>query len=166
MHTLIDPLRHAVRTGSERTCCVFDEQRFTFAETFLRCQHLAGALQGLGLERGERVALLAANSHQYIECYLTLPGAGYVIVPLNTRHAAPELEYALRDSQARILFSDRPREQLGALARSVERVISIPDEYEALVARGEIGPLGEGVDEDALAGLFYTGGTTGASKGV
>lgn len=87
-----------------------------------------------------------------------------IVVPLNTRHAMPELVYALKDSGANILITDR--DELGELADVVEHVISLPDDYEALLARSDEAGLGENADENAVAGLFYTGGTTGASKGV
>ena len=103
------------------------------------------------------------NSHQYLEVYLAVPASGRVVVPLNTRHAEPELRYALEDAGTRLLIADRDP---GALAKSVERVISLPDDYERLLATAPEAELGVGVTEDTLAGLFYTGGTTGASKGV
>jgi long-chain acyl-CoA synthetase len=86
-----------------------------------------------------------------------------VVVPLNTRHAEPELRYALEDAGARVLITDRDP---GALAKTVERVISLPEDYERLLAAAPEVELGVDVTEDSLAGLFYTGGTTGASKGV
>ena len=92
-----------------------------------------------------------------------MPASGLVVVPLNTRHAERELEYALMDSGARVLLTDREPGRLGSL---VERVVRWPDEYERLVADAKPAALGEGVAEEDLAGLFYTGGTTGASKGV
>jgi len=94
---------------------------------------------------------------------MAAPAAGLVVAPLNTRHAEPELRYALEDSGARVLITDRDP---GGLADVVERVIRIPDAYEALVAEAPEMELGVGVTEETLAGLFYTGGTTGASKGV
>jgi long-chain acyl-CoA synthetase len=109
------------------------------------------------------VAILAGNSHRYIETYVGVPAAGFVIVPLNTRHAEPELLYALEDSGARALIADRDP---GALADVVEHVIMIDDGYEELVEGGSPIVLGEEVVENDLAGLFYTGGTTGKSKGV
>ncbi|NIV75965.1 MAG: AMP-binding protein, partial [Gammaproteobacteria bacterium] len=54
----------------------------------------------------------------------------------------------------------------GPLDEVVERVIRVPDEYESFLSDAPERALGEGVDENTLAGLFYTGGTTGASKGV
>src|SRR5262249_26968487 len=80
-----------------------------------------------------------------------------------TRHAEPELRYALEDAGTRLLITDRDP---GALARSVEQVVSLPGDYERLLATTPEAELGMGVTEDSLAGLFYTGGTTGVSKGV
>jgi long-chain acyl-CoA synthetase len=97
------------------------------------------------------------NSHRYLEIYLTVPASGRVVVPLNTRHAEPELRYTLEDAGARLLITDRDP---GALAKSVERVISLPDDYERLLTASPEAELGVGVTEDTLAGLFYTGGTT------
>ena len=85
------------------------------------------------------------------------------MVPLNTRHAEPELHYALRDCAAHVLITDRDP---GILADCVEHVVMIPDAYAELMAGADEIELGENVDENDLAGLFYTGGTTGQSKGV
>jgi long-chain acyl-CoA synthetase len=163
MYTFADPLNHANRVAANRLATVCGETRHTYADLWSRCRRLAGALTRLGIERGERVAIWADNSHQYIEVYAGAPAVGRVVVPLNTRHAEPELVYALSDSGARILLTDRDP---GKLADCVERVISIPDEYESLLAGADELELGTSVDENDLAGLFYTGGTTGASKGV
>jgi long-chain acyl-CoA synthetase len=163
MNTFADPLEHARRVAADRIATVCGEVRHTYAELFSRCERLGGALERLGIGRGERVAIWADNSHQYIEVYVGVPAAGRVVVPLNTRHAEPELLYALEDSGARILLTDR---EPGKLSDCVDRVIRIPDEWEALLRESEEVPLGSGVSENDLAGLFYTGGTTGASKGV
>lgn len=163
MYTFADPLEHAKRVGGDRIAIVCGDVRHTYAELWQRCRRLGGMLDALGIEPGERVAIWADNSHQYIEVYCGVPAAGRVVVPLNTRHAEPELVYALSDSGARVLLTDRDP---GKLADCVERVISLPDEYETLLGEALERPLGEGVVETDLAGLFYTGGTTGASKGV
>ena len=163
MNTLADPIEHARRVAADRVATVCGDTRHTYAEFSARCGRLAGALDRLGIGRGERVAIWANNSHQYIEVYVGVPSAGRVVVPLNTRHAEPELVYALEDSGARLLLTDR---EPGKLSDCVERVIRIPDEWEALLAESPETRLGHGISEDDLAGLFYTGGTTGASKGV
>ena len=163
MHTFADPLRRALQIGASRTAVIDGEASFSFADLADRCARLAGGLRWLGLRPGDRVAILAANSHRYIETYVAVPAAGFVVVPLNTRHADAELRYALQDSGAQVLITDRDPDPFMDL---VSQVIRMPDQYEELLARGERADLGAGVREDDLAGLFYTGGTTGASKGV
>jgi long-chain acyl-CoA synthetase len=161
--TFVDPLYRAQKMFAHKVSMVCGGVRLTYADTWLRCRRLTAVLTAFGVQPGDRVAILAANSHQYLEVYVAVPAAGFVIVPLNTRHAEPELRYALQDSGARVLLTDRDP---GALRDTVERVISLPDEYERLLAGATEAELGVGVTEDTLAGLFYTGGTTGASKGV
>jgi len=163
MHTFADPLARALQVAPERTAVISDGKSFTYREFHERCQRLAGALTALEIARGERVAILAANGHAYLETYVGVPASGRVVVPLNTRHAEPELEYALQDSGARVLITDRDPGRLGGV---VDHVISIPDSYESALAGAAPEALGHGVSEDDLAGLFYTGGTTGKSKGV
>ena len=149
--------------AANRLAVVCGEARLTYADLWSRCRKLSGAMASAGMQPGDRIAILAGNCRQYIEAYTAIPAGGMVIVPLNTRHAEPELRYALEDAGARILLTDRDP---GGLAEVVERVIEIPDEYEALIAGADEVDLGADVTEDSLAGLFYTGGTTGASKGV
>jgi long-chain acyl-CoA synthetase len=163
MHTFADPLLRALQVAPERTAITSGDVRFTYREFHERCRRLAGVLDALGVGRGERVAILAANGHAYLETYLAVPASGRVVVPLNTRHAEPELRYALEDSGARVLITDRDPGRLGAV---VEHVISMPGNYESALAGADPVELGRGVDEADLAGLFYTGGTTGKSKGV
>src|SRR5262249_10791609 len=163
MHTFVDPLYRAQKLFANHVAIVNGAVHLTYAETWARCRRLAGALSQLGVQPGDRVAILALNSHQYLEVYLTVPASGRVVVPLNTRHAEPELRYALEDAGTRLLITDRDP---GALAKSVEQVVSLPDDYERLLATAPEADLGVGVTEDTLAGVFYTGGTIGASKGV
>ena len=163
MHTFATPLRHALKSAPDKLAVVSGERKFTYAQFNERCERLAGVLQTLGLAHGDRVAILANNSHEYLESYVSVPAAGMVIVPLNTRHAEPEMTYALEDSGARVLITDR---EPGALADLVEHVIYCGDDYDARLTQATPQTLGEGVKETDLAGLFYTGGTTGKSKGV
>jgi long-chain acyl-CoA synthetase len=164
---MIWPLRRAARVAGARPAVRFGSVELSYAETWERCRRLAGALPALGVGRGDRVAVVAKNSHRYLELYQAVPGAGMVLVPLNHRHADAELRYALEDSGARVLFADR---DVTCLPACVERVIAMPDGYEALLAA--VAPADVPADfpgdvgEEDLAGLFYTGGTTGASKGV
>lgn len=163
MPTFIDPLKRALQIGADRTAVISEGNRTSYRDLWTRCRKLAGMVAGKGAVPGDRIAILADNSPQYLEMYVGLPAAGFVIVPLNTRHAEPELRYALEDADAKLLITDRDP---GALSDLVDAVIIVPDEYEALLGDAADMELGVGVTEDTLAGLFYTGGTTGASKGV
>src|SRR5215475_2252794 len=103
MHTFVDPLSRAHKLFANRVSMVSGDARLTYAETWSRCRRLAGVLTQLGVRPGERVAILALNSHQYLEVYMAVPASGRVVVPLITRHAVPELRYALEDSGTRVL---------------------------------------------------------------
>jgi long-chain acyl-CoA synthetase len=162
MHTFADPLARAVQVAADKTALIDDGKEYTYRQLQERCARLVGGLRNLGLEKGDRVAIWADNCSQYIETYVGVPAGGLVVVPLNTRHAEPELRYALEDSGTKILLTDR---DASSMTDIVDRVINLDDEYEALLQADPVA-LGEGVVETDLAGLFYTGGTTGKSKGV
>jgi long-chain acyl-CoA synthetase len=171
MLTVADPLRHARRTGPGRTAVVCGGETFDYRTLHERAARLVGGLRSLGVDRGDRVAVLALNCHRYLEAYIGIPAGGMVVVPLNTRLAEPELREILRDAGARVLITDRTGEpggtgDLGGLADEVEHVVELPGGYDELVAGAPPALLGEGVAETDLAALFYTGGTTGRSKGV
>lgn len=162
MNTLIDPLRRAERVAAGRTAVQCAELSLTYSETWERCRQLVGGLHALDITKGDRVAVIGANCHRYLEIYQAVPGGGMVLVPLNQRHSPAELRYALEDSGARVLFADR---ETSEFAGSVEHVIALDSGYEALLAQDDR-PVAGSVLEDDVAGLFYTGGTTGKSKGV
>ena len=161
MSTLITPLKRAVACFADNEAVICGDARYTYRETWDRCRRLVSVLAGFGLQRGDRVAVAMANSLQYLELYQTVPGAGYVIVPLNSRHTEVELRYALEDSNTRVLFTDLPLPD-----DIVEHVVRMPAGYEDALATATPGAFPTDVDANDLAGLFYTGGTTGAAKGV
>src|SRR5262245_19066822 len=144
MYTFADPLERARKLFPNDVATVCEDVRLTYAETWSRCRRLAGALGKLGVEAGDRVAILGLNSHQYVEVYLAVPACGRVVVPLNTRHAEPELRYALEDAGARVLITDR---EPGGLALCVEHVITLPADYERSLASSPEAELGVGVTE-------------------
>jgi long-chain acyl-CoA synthetase len=158
------PLRRAEVVAPQRIAVRCGDVAHTYAETAERCRRLVAGLRALDVGAGDRVAIVATNCHRYLEVYQAVPGAGMVLVPLNQRHTDAELAYALSDGGVRVLFSSR---QLGVLPDCVEHVIDLADGYESLLD-GVDGGVGTGPEPgpDDLAGLFYTGGTTGASKGV
>src|SRR5436309_3153954 len=162
MATTITPMRRANLVGRTRTAVTCGDVELTYAQTWDRCRRLIGALCDLGLAPGDRVAVIAGNCHRYLELYQAVPGAGFSLVPLNPRHAVAELRYALEDSGARVLFTGVGDQ---GLEGTVEHIFDLGDGYEGLLA-GSPADFPDDLPEDTVAGLFYTGGTTGAAKGV
>jgi long-chain acyl-CoA synthetase len=165
MITLADPTAHARKCFGDRIAVIDGERGLTYVELAERCDRLAAGLASLGVQKGDRVALLSANGHRYLEAFCGVPASGVVLVPLNTRLAPNELAHIVQHCGARVLLSDRDP---GDLADLVEHVILIPDEYERLVADASPEPLDAAarISADDIAALFYTGGTTGLPKGV
>ncbi|MGZ4805419.1 MAG: class I adenylate-forming enzyme family protein [Ilumatobacteraceae bacterium] len=163
MITLADPLAHARTCFAERIAVIDGERSITYDELAERCARLAAGLSALGVGRGDRVALLAANGHRYLEAYFGLPAAGMVLVPLNTRLAPTELAHIVRHSGARVLITDRSADALVGL---VDHVITIADGYERLIDEAHPQARVDDLAPSNVAALFYTGGTTGLPKGV
>jgi acyl-CoA synthetase (AMP-forming)/AMP-acid ligase II len=156
------------------------EHHGTFAEHGERVLRLADAMHHqLDLDRGHRFAVMAANSHEYLELYHAgFLGAG-IVNPLNLRLAGKELQYILADSGTEVVFVDaifadhflrniaEVRDEL-----PLRHVVLIGDadvpcdaRYEDLIAAGEPIVPNEPEEDDPVV-LMYTGGTTGTPKGV
>jgi long-chain acyl-CoA synthetase len=162
MYTFAQPLTRALTTAPGACAVVCQDNRRTFAELGARCRRLAGAMRKLGLEPGDRVGVIALNSDRYLELYLGLPAAGYVLVPVNSRLAPAEMRAILEDAGVSVVFADA----VYPGAAGAHRVLTIPDDYENLIASADEAPLSDEVAENDLAALFYTSGTTGAAKGA
>ncbi len=174
-------LRYAEQQSPQRTAVVCGKERFTYAQFAERAGRLAGALRKSGVQPGDRVAFLSANCHRLLEAYYGVIEADAVLLPLNIRLARQELAYILNDSGARVLFLQRQFLELVDSFRSrlatVQAFYSLdgstsadwmaPQDYErflsdAIPHRADIMQ----VDENSLAELFYTSGTSAEPKGV
>lgn len=169
-------LHRCVQTRPDGTATVFGNRRRSWRELRDRVARFAGGLLSLGLQRGDRVAVIALNSDRYIEAYFAVAWAGGVIVPGNTRWSVPEHIDALKDSGASVLMVDRAfAPAVGAITAQcpMSRIVYLDDcpapagmvDVEELIASGPAieDACGQG---NELIGIFYTGGTTGRSKGV
>jgi O-succinylbenzoate-CoA ligase len=153
-------------------------RRFTYAELNARSNRVAHALIARGVRPGDRVALLQMNGVEYIESYFALARIGAVLVPLNWRLVADELEFIIGDSGAGTLIYDCEFAEavrlLNGRSTSVRRWICVgatpvaefAESYEAVVAgQEETEPDIAGQDDDLLF-IMYTSGTTGRPKGA
>ena len=139
-----------------------------YAEVAGRVARLAGALrQRCGLEPGDRVAIVAKNSPDYLELMYAIWHAGLAAVPANAKLHGRELAYILEHSGARVCFASHGLDSEIAphAPATLERLITIGSaEYEALLAADPIAVWPRQGDD--LAWLFYTSGTTGRPKGA
>jgi len=174
---LTQALTSAADTFPGRTASIDGTITRTWIERHERVTRLAGALRDLGTAAGDRVAILAHNGDRYTELLFATWWAGGTVVPLNTRWSAAELAHTLEDCSARILFVDAPflpmLGELRARVRSIETIVCLGGKASAdarlftedLIAGGQ--PCADAMRSgEDLAGLFYTGGTTGFPKGV
>jgi acyl-CoA synthetase (AMP-forming)/AMP-acid ligase II len=174
-------LRYSAQQYPRRTAVVCGDQRFTYTEFAGRTARLGGALRALGVQPGERVAYLSANCHRLLEGYYGVLEAGAVLLPLNIRLAPAELAYILNDSETSVVLFE---EQFTPLVESFRKDLNsvrtfvpldfaprapwmLPQNYEDLLAAAA--PYRTDVmqvDENSLAELFYTSGTSANPKGV
>ena len=174
-------LRYAEKQYPRRIAVVCNDQTFTYAQFAERAGRLAGALRQCGVQHGDRVAFLSTNCHRLLEAYYGVIEAGAVLLPLNIRLASSELSYVLNDSGASVLFFES--QFLGLVESFRKDIPSVkmffqldgvpeaswlsPQNYEALINAAACYLTDfASIDENSLAELFYTSGTSANPKGV
>ena len=174
-------LRYAEQQFPGKTAVVCGDRRFTYAQFAERASRLAGALREAGVKAGDRVAFLSLNCHRLLEAYYGVLEAGAVLLPLNIRLAPSELAYILNDAGAKVLFLEKEfAEVVNSFRQRVSTVQTFfllddgpqaswlsPKNYEDILSasmpyRAEVMDF----DENSLAELFYTSGTSAEPKGV
>ncbi|WP_271300549.1 class I adenylate-forming enzyme family protein [Sphingomonas sp. CV7422] len=173
----------ASRGQGERTFLVLDDDRVSYAAHHRAVAALAGHLVALGIGRGDRVALAMRNLPEWPMVFFAIGAIGAIVVPLNAWWSADELDFALRDSGARLLICDGERlarlaTPLSALpelpvivtrsaapgrAVRLESLIGAPADWAGL-ADADLPQVG--IAPDDAAAIFYTSGTTGRPKGA
>ena len=179
-HTLGDILRRSAARTPQKLAIQCGAVRWTYAEFDSICNRLARGLHEHETAFGDRVAILARNSHAYIAMRFALAKLGAVLVPVNFMLQEHEAAYVLRHSGALILCTDPELEPLArraaALDTSVREIVVLPDEdgrsgsgnsmrFENLLSSSEI-PVETDVRGDSLAQIVYTSGTESLPKGV
>lgn len=176
MYTLGDIPRHGAVRHPDREAVVFENVRLTYSQFNERVNRLANVLADKGYKKGDRLAVLSENSHKYLEIYFAASKIGMSVTPVNIRLSAPERENIAIDCEAAVFFvGDGYEEQASALRRNVKNIkdwISIDNktsgflDYEVLIQESSGVEPDVLVNEDEMAVLMYTGGTTGLPKGV
>lgn len=160
----------------DRTAMVCGGKSRTFGELQERVNRLANAMQGLGVKQGDKIAVMALNSIEYVEIYYATAKLGCVFVPLNYRAKQEELTYMCNNSQASVLFVSERYFELAAGIRddlqTVKHLVGVDAAgegkafYDDLLAQHEPDEIFTDVQDNDPTIVIYTSGTTALPKGV
>ena len=173
--TVGDMLFNNARYNPTHAAFVQDGRQLTHGELAARSLQLGSAIHCRGLQRQDRVAILAMNCLEFMEVYGACELSGYILATVNYRLAPPEFEYILNDSTPRVLFFEEQYADVVAALRpqlkSIETYVCIgrkldwAEDFENFRASGDAaGPPIRSIPDD-IAYLIYTSGTTGRPKG-
>jgi long-chain acyl-CoA synthetase len=184
MHSMRELMaQNELRSGV--TFCVQGDRRYTYGEHDRTARAVAAGLTDLGIGHGDRVAIVSANTHEWLFVFWACAILGAVCVPLNAWQKGEELQFALDDCGAKVVVVDRKRLDvlepvLGELP-AVQHVFLAGEEpgpadgpgganvrpFSSLIGDGsDPGMPGGPIDEDDVFAILYTSGTTGRPKGA
>jgi acyl-CoA synthetase (AMP-forming)/AMP-acid ligase II len=173
--TLRALFERAINVYPDRVAVAAPDRTMTYRQLGERAGKTARVLVDLGLKRGDRIAVLAETSPEYVEIYVATASLGVVLVALNTRLHPDELHYCVTDSAPKIILvsarqaatGDALRQRCGdgvSWASFDDRDGYIP--FGRLVAQASDTPSPNSVEPEDIHNVLYTSGTTGLPKGV
>lgn len=181
MLTPLDFLKRTAYTFPDKEGVAYGGTRYTYGQFYRRVVRLANGLKSIGIARGDRVAFMCPNTPPLLEAHFGVPWIGAVLVPINIRLSAKEIEYIIRHSGAKALFVDSEYmatiEKILPNLSGVGTIVTIPDTVKASMDRytdyqtfldksSEVEPDIAVDDENDMLSVNYTSGTTGQAKGV
>lgn len=154
------------------TAMICGDERVTYADLGARVGEAAGGLKALGVEKGDRVAILLGNSIEFVVVLFAIARLGAVSVPLNIRHQLAENRHILEDCAAKVVVHERDladRIPTPGVSMAPSHAVAVRRDGGAplveLLGAGSVSRA-EAVEEDETATILYTSGTTGRPKGA
>jgi Acyl-CoA synthetases (AMP-forming)/AMP-acid ligases II len=167
---LVEILESNTRKNPEKDCLRANGQGYSFRTIQDKARSAAGLFQSLGVEKGDRVAIMSQNTVSFVVAFYGTLMAGGIVVPINHKLVAPEVDYILDHSEAKIFLFDGTlagvADKLTASVRklSMDSPASSCEPFEPLCEKAPAFSPVEIADGD-LAEILYTSGTTGKPKG-
>ncbi|MDF2679004.1 MAG: Long-chain-fatty-acid--CoA ligase [Brevibacillus sp.] len=176
-----DTLRRAALLYPDVESVIEGERRWTYREFQEEVHQLAHGMKHLGVEKGDRVAVLSPNTAAMLQVFYACFQLGAVVVPLNTRLLPHDYLYIIEHAEAKLFFADDELiplvEPIVQSLTTVSGFVSMPmngaasertgwDSYADLLASESTEPCIHEIEETDLATILYTSGTTGKPKGV
>ena len=170
-------LAQSAAQNPQKTALIFHDQPTSYAELDQRANQVANALIGLGVQPGDRVAILIHNIPLYVEAYYGALKAGATVVPMNVLYKPGEVGYIVNDSGAKVLMTFGPFTQVALAAASaapeLQHIITAAPEaipntlaWSDVIGKAPTTPPAVTVDPESTAVFCYTSGTTGRPKGA
>ena len=179
METPLTPLefaRRARKIHARREAVIDGDLRLTYGAFFERTDRWSSALQGLGVGPGDRVALIAPNTHAMLEQFYAVPQLGAIVVPLNYRLTAEDFVYLIEHSGAKVVCAHADHvdavESVRARLPGVRHFVALEGarrgwlDYESALSAASGSFERPEIAESDLISINYTSGTTSRPKGV
>src|SRR5438309_3826018 len=176
--TPLDFARRSRKLYADREAVVDGDLRLTYEQFFDRCDRWSAALQGLGVNKADRVAYIAPNTHEQLESFYAVPQIGAVLVPINYRLTPEDFVYITTHSGAKVLCVHPDHmeavDSVRGRLEGVEQFVALGSaggrkgwiEYEPAIAGAPAKVKRPEIKESDLLSLNYTSGTTAKPKGV
>ncbi len=185
---LADALDFSTQKKPHKTAIIFQGARYSYQQVLDRVQRLSGALMDLGINHGDRIAILLKNSPQYIISYYAVARIGAVCVPINNFLKGEEIQYILQDCEVSCFITskeylekldntvssldklkhiilDEDEETIKSLSSKNESSIILHN-FNSLYQREPLTSVNRNFSAEDLAVIIYTSGTTGFPKGA
>ena len=160
-------LEKAAKLYPSKNAIICNNLKYSYLDSLKRIKKFASFLQSKGLKKGDVISIIHFNCHYYYEIYYAASFCGLILNSINVRLSANEILYILENSETKLLIAhSKYRKELDKIRDKLPELIFTDIDYEKIINFHEINLTIPDFDENDIAHLYYTSGTTGKPKGV